>query len=192
MGIAKVIAVFGLSGVGKSTILQRVMAESGGLAAVVNAGDLIGRRTLNNKSGETLRLLPAEDIQHNQEILVDELARERTTIGTQVLLLDGHCVIYNGDQLVPIPIEIIERLELAVLVFLQEEAEKIRARRLSDEKRTRPDLSSTELDKQQRHALDVCRSYESQLGLPLVIVTSGQWQSIARVVDEVAASTGSE
>ena len=192
MGIARVIAVFGLSGVGKSTTLQRVVAESGGLAAVVNAGTLIGRRTLSNRLGETLRLLPAERIQHNQEILIEELARERTTVGAQVLLLDGHCVIDNGDQLVPIPIEIIERLDLAALVFLQEGAEKIRARRLSDEKRTRPDLSSTELDKQQRHALDVCSGYASELGLPISIVNSGQWQSVARVVDEVVASTGSE
>ena len=58
MGVTKVIAVFGLSGVGKSTILKRVVAESGGLATVVNAGVLIGRQTLNDKSSEALRLLP--------------------------------------------------------------------------------------------------------------------------------------
>ena len=191
MEITKVIAVFGLSGVGKSTTLERVVAESEGLATVVNAGVLIRRQMLNDESGETLRLLPAEDIQHNQEILVEELARERSTINAQVLLLDGHCVIDNGDRLVPIPVEIIERLNLAALVFVQDEAGKIRARRLTDEKRTRPDLSPTELAKQQEQALEICASYASELGLPLTIVTTKQWRSVARVIDEVANSTGS-
>ena len=40
----KVIAVFGLSGVGKSTVVRRVPRKSGGLATAVNAGDLIHRR----------------------------------------------------------------------------------------------------------------------------------------------------
>ena len=188
MGVAKVIGVFGLSGVGKSTTLQRVVNESEGLATVVNAGSLIGRRALNNGLGETLRLLPTEDILHNQEILVEELARERAIVGIEVILLDGHCVVDNGDQLVPIPVEIIERLNLSALVFVQEETEKIRTRRLRDEKRKRPDLSSTELTMQQRRALEVCSSYASELELSLTIITTDQWQSVARVVYEVAKS----
>ena len=192
MGLTKVIAVFGLSGVGKSTTLKRVVAESGGLATVVNAGVLIRRQTLNDESSEALRLLPTEDIQRNQEILVEELARERTAIGAHVLLLDGHCVIDNGDQLVPIPVEIIEQLDLAALVFVQEEAREIRARRLGDEKRMRPDLSPAEIAKQQNQALEICDSYASELGLSLTVVTTEQWQSVARLVEDVAMPTGSD
>ncbi len=188
MGVAKVIGVFGLSGVGKSTTLQRVANESEGLATVVNAGALIGRRALNNGSGEALRLLPTEDIHHNQEILVEELARERTIVGVEVILLDGHCVVDNGDQLIPVPVEIIERLNLSALVFVQDETEKIRTRRQWDEKRKRPDLSSTELAIQQRRALEVCSSYASELKLSLTIVTTEQWHSVVRVVNEVVQS----
>lgn len=187
MGIAKVIAVFGLSGVGKSTTLQQVVAESGGLAIVMNAGALIGRRKQNKGSDENLRLLPTKEIQHNQEILIEELARERKSIGAQVLLLDGHCVIDNGDRLVPIPIEVIKKLDLAALVFVQEEVERIRERRLRDEKRSRPNLSVAELAKQQKKALEVCSVYASVLGLPLTIVTVEQWQLIAELVDEIAS-----
>ena len=187
MGVTKVIAVFGLSGVGKSATVRRVVSESRGLAATVNAGQLIRRRHGDDHTPETLRLLPAEEIRRNQELLVEELARARSTGGAPVLLLDGHCLIDNGEQLVPIPIEVIERLDLAALVFVQEGAAEIRARRLADSKRARPNLPSADLARHQQCALAVCHGYASRLGLPLTVVTAQQWPSILRLVEESAA-----
>ena len=117
MGMTKVIAVFGLSGVGKSTTVRQTVSASGGLAAARNAGDLIHRRLRDHGSAEMLRLLPAEQIQRNQEFLIEELASVRTTVGARVLLLDGHCVIDNGEQLIPKPIAVIKRLDLAAAMY---------------------------------------------------------------------------
>lgn len=188
--MTQVIAVFGLSGVGKSTTVQRVVTASGGAAAAVNAGDLIRQRLRDQRSTEMLRFLPAEQIQRNQEFLIEELASVRTTVSAPVLLLDGHCVIDNGEQLVPIPIKVIKRLDLAALVFVQGEAVDIRARRLADGGRSRPILSSAELAKQQKCALAVCASYASGLGLRLTVVTAEQWRSVMRVIEEATAKNG--
>lgn len=100
----RVVAVFGLSGVGKSTLVQGVVARLPGLVASVNAGELIRRNRRLPTSSDDLRLLQPEEIRANQDVLVRELDKERQRDGAPVLLLDGHCVIDNGRALVKYPL----------------------------------------------------------------------------------------
>ena len=180
----KVVAVFGLSGVGKSTMVERVVAAAEGLAAAVNAGELIGRRRPGQ--GDGLRLLSTGEIQGNQNLLVEEVAAERARPGPPVLLLDGHCVIDNGEELVPVPVGVIERLGVSAMVYVTADAGEIRARRLSDPGRKRPDLDEAELASHQATCLAVCTSYSVELGLPTIVVPVGEHGLVVTLVTYLA------
>lgn len=179
----KVVGVFGLSGVGKSTTVAQVVSTAGGLAASVNAGDLIRRRRVAGRRAVDLRLLGVGEIRSNQELLVEEVAVEREVPGAPVLLLDGHCVIDNGEQLVPIPVGVVERLGLSAVVYLTADAREIRARRRSDAGRKRPDVDEAELATQLESGLAVCAGYAVELRLPLVVVSPAEYGLIVTLVD---------
>lgn len=182
----KVVAVFGLSGVGKSTTVAKVEAEADGLVASVNAGDLIGRRLTGGRETDGLRLLSADEIRSNQELLVEELAVVRMAPGSPVLLLDGHCVIDNGRELVWIPVDVVERLGIAAVVYLTGDSGEIRARRRSDSSRERPDLDKDELARHQQSGLAACMSYSVELGLPMMVVSPAEYGLIVTLAAHVA------
>ncbi|MCY3621517.1 MAG: AAA family ATPase [Gammaproteobacteria bacterium] len=186
MAVRKVVAVFGLSGVGKSTTVAKVVAAAEGLVASVNAGDLIGRGRPDGRGAEGLRLLGAEEILRNQELLVEELAVERMAPGPPVLLLDGHCVIDNGEELVPVPVGVVERLGVAAVVYLRGDAGVIRERRRWDGRRRRPDLDEARLSSQQESGLMACTSYAVELGLPMIVVTAAEYGLIVTLVEYLA------
>ena len=182
----KVVAVFGLSGVGKSTTVAKVVAAADGLVASVNAGDLIGRRLTGGRETDGLRLLSADKIRSNQELLVEELAVARMARGSPVLLLDGHCVIDNGRELIWVPVDIVERLGIAAVVYLTGDSGEIRARRRSDSSRKRPDLDEDELVRHQQSGLAACMSYSVELGLPMMVVSPAEYRLIVTLAAHVA------
>ena len=182
------VAVFGLSGAGKSTTVAQVLSAAGGLAASVNAGELIRRQRPDSRVAEDLRLLGAGEIQSNQELLVEAVAVERKAAGPPVLLLDGHCVIDNGEELVAVPVDVIDRLELSAVVCLTAQSGEIRERRRLDSSRTRPDLDEGELSMHQESSLAVCASYSVDLGLPLLVVSAAEYGLIVALVEHLARS----
>ena len=184
----RAIGVFGLSGVGKSTVVKRVVSESGRLARSVNAGELIRRRRGEVEGGRNLRLLTAEEILSNQELLVAEFAEERSKGEAPVLLLDGHCVVDNGERLVTVPPYVIEQLYLSALVFIQASPEAIAKRRSDDGRRARPCHSNTTLRDQQEAGLSACTSYAIRLGLPLAVVTVDHAAIFVSLVKHLASS----
>ena len=186
----KVVAVFGLSGVGKSTTVAQVVAAADGLAASVNAGDLIARRRTGGRGADGLRVLGAGEILSNQELLVEEVAVERRALGAPVLLLDGHCVIDNGEELVPVPVGVVERLAVAAVVYLTADSAEMRARRRSDSSRKRPDLDAAELSRQQERGLAACTSYSVELGLPMMVVSAAEYRLIVTLVAHLARRNG--
>ena len=178
------VAVFGLSGVGKST--ERVVLEAGGLARSVNAGELSRRRRRDADHADSLRVLAAEEIQHNQELLVSEFAAERAKGGSPVLLLDGHCVVDIGERLVTVSVDVIEQLDLAALVFVHARLSVIAERRMKDSHRARPRRGEVKLSRQQEAGLVACTSYAVGLGLPLAVVTAEQYAVVVSLVDLLA------
>lgn len=184
----RAIAVFGLSGVGKSTVVERVVSASGGLARSVNAGELIHLRRGDVIGSRSLRSLTAEEILCNQELLVAEFAKERTKGEAPVLLLDGHCVVDNGERLVTVPSDVIERLDLSAAVFIQASPMAIAKRRSDDCRRARPYRSSATLRDQQEAGLSACMSYTIRLGLPLAVVTVDHAAILVSLVKHLASS----
>lgn len=115
-----------------------------------------------------------------------DVARDRS--GPPVLLLDGHCVIDNGKELVPIPVDVVGRLGVAAVVYLTGFADKIRARRRSDSRRRRPDLDEAEVSRHQESGLAACASYSIRLGLPMMVVSAAEYELIVTLAAYVAGT----
>jgi len=167
-----IIAVFGISGVGKSTLIDQVTNTKPNLAVSANAGVLIRQGRPDAIKKKSLRKLPSDEISRNQLFLIKELQRFSAKVNHPVILLDGHCIIDNGHELVPISSNIIARLELSAIVFVWESVDTIIRRRSDDPSRERPLLSAHETAQHQKFALDTCLRYEKELGIPVVVFSA--------------------
>ena len=130
------IALLGLSGVGKTTMLNRL---SGQVAFThLEASRLIkaeqARRSIAAQSSEALRTGPVLD---NQALLVAGFKHEARSIDGSIVF-DGHSVIDGGNGLIKIPADVFASLELQAICVLQAAPADILARRRGDAARTRP------------------------------------------------------
>lgn len=165
-----IIAVFGLSGVGKSWLIGRCVAHFPVLH--VQASQLL-REAKAVLSGErvTSEELRKGAVLDNQTLLIQAFARLRET-AAEPIVFDGHCVVDNGDQLLEIPTEVIAGLAVSHLVFVEGSAKGIIERRQNDAARVRSARSEAELSHHQQRAKAVCKVYSGSLGLPLTVVTA--------------------
>ena len=75
-------------------------------------------------------------------------------------------MIDNGEELVSIPVGVLERLGVAAVVYLSADPGQIRARRQSDSTRRWPELDEAELSRLQEMGLAARSSYSVKLGCP--------------------------
>src|SRR5580658_1283865 len=106
--MAKVGAVFGLSGVGKSWIISRYASIAN--VAHIQAGQLMR----DAKAALVAREVTSEDLRRgpvldNQSLLTDAFARVLSTEARPVIF-DGHCLVDVGEQPIEIPVDVIRRL----------------------------------------------------------------------------------
>ncbi len=134
-----VILVAGISGVGKSTLINAVRGEVD--FKVLNFGDLIFE-----KAKEILKVNHRDELFHYSHLpiykqlhkeVVKEIAKEKGNI-----LLDTHLTLYNGVGFSPGTLkEDIELLNPVALVVVVAKPETIYERRRKDKSRKRPLIS---------------------------------------------------
>jgi adenylate kinase len=184
-----VVAVFGLSGVGKSWLTSRYAKRFGVLH--VQASQLLRETKASlfgvNLTAEELRQGAVLD---NQELLVRAFTNVRRT-SVKPIIFDGHCVVDNGTDLIEIPSEIIVGLHILHIVFVEGPVEAIVERRLKDSDRVRPIRSVFDLGLHQHRAKEVCRNYSTSLGIPLTFVLAGDEDAFADVLSLVLANKAS-
>ena len=174
------IALLGLSGVGKTTLLNRL---SGQVAFThLEASRLIkaeqARRSIAAQSSETLRTGPVLD---NQALLVAGFKYEARSIEGSVVF-DGHSVIDGANGLIKIPTDVFASLELQAICILQAAPADILARRQSDTARPRPTRSADALAEHQGMAIEVARAIAEQLNLPFSILGNEDEAQLAALI----------
>lgn len=178
--MAKVVTVFGLSGVGKSWMISRYAAASN--VAHVQASQLMrdARAAVVGQpvTSEDLRRGPVLD---NQTLLTDAFAKVLAT-EMRLIIFDGHCVVDVGDQPIEIPVDVIRQLQPSCIVLVHASADEIVRRRESDTSRERPVRSADALAAQQDRCIAICADYAAQLGLDFVQVRASDEQGFAEVV----------
>lgn len=153
----KVIAITGISGVGKTTFVRKLAERiafqhltGGSLIARAQAGTTISR--------DALRLF---DLDENQSLLVEGFMAARDQSAATVIF-DGHAVIDGPSGLAKIPASVFEALNISLMVHLETDASAIQCNRTRDPDRMRPALSPTILQDHQihsrRHAMAIARA----------------------------------
>lgn len=161
--------LFGLSGVGKTTMGRSIIDREAGVAHL-SASDLL--KAAHSQTGEELRTADQDRLVANQVVLGDALDRWHFPVGTHHILLDAHSVVDNDRTLVDIPVDVIASLAPDRLIFIIDEPATIVARRASDE-RQRPARTAEELHAHQERSLAVCTDFSNALGVPLTVVRAG-------------------
>lgn len=181
----KLLAVFGLSGVGKSWLISRF--ASAHHVVHVQASQLLRDAKAaisgNVMISEELRTGPVLD---NQALLTQAFSAIILD-AVQPIIFDGHCVVDNGNQLVEIPVEFIVALSASGLSFVQSHPSAIIERRLKDVTRPRPARSVEEIELHQNRAMSVCAEYAKRLQLAIHVVDAGDEASFASAVTSILA-----
>lgn len=158
------VALLGLSGVGKSTLVGRVAAHIPLLH--LQAGSLIKAeqqyRAQSPDSSEALRTGPVLD---NQALMIAAFERlTRTT--TLPVVFDGHSLIDGRDGLIEIPSTVFAALSLDAIAFLAAEPAAIFERRRLDAGRERPARDLATLTLHQNLAKTAARRIADDIGRP--------------------------
>lgn len=166
----KTIGVFGISGVGKTTFINALIAKQPNWLHI-SAGTLLQGR-LMHVARDALRVRSEGGVLANQEIIVHGLSTWRQRTECDAAFFDGHLLIDSDTAVVEIPCDVIRRLELDAIIFLHGEASEIAQRRASDTSRARAFRSKEQLAAEQRKAMNLAQRFSEDLRIPLFVVCS--------------------
>lgn len=147
--------VVGVSGVGKTKMIKRFVANHDGYVHL-EASKLI-QHGINAQTSEHLRLLPKEKIVKNQSFLIEELSKYKQK--SQRIILDGHLVIYNNQELIPIPLDVVRDIAPHNVVLIQGNAQDIISHRINDQHKNRPNQTTDEIDQNQDFLEQIATNY---------------------------------
>lgn len=165
-------AVFGISGVGKTTLIKDFLQKSEGWSHI-QAGSLI-KSICQNTDRDKLRLSGKELILSNQKLMVTAFWQKIQFENLSKVIFDGHSIIDTGTELLAIPIEIIEALKPTKIVFVRNDPALILDRRLNDVSRDRPVITLDNINKHQDFALETANNYSAILDIPFEILRKSE------------------
>lgn len=183
--IGKTILVCGISGVGKTKLLDDVVKLLPS-SVVWRASEIIGAAR-NILDPETLRTLPAGEILQSQLLLVHGFDVQRRAFPDSLVLLDAHSVIDSDNGFIEIPIEVATHFAPSGILHVSDEPSRILERRLADTKRVRPARSLGQLTGYQRRSIAVCEGYSVALNVPLIEIRSGDVDGFTEAIWSVVA-----
>ncbi|MCP8686080.1 ATP-binding protein [Marinobacterium sedimentorum] len=174
----KVIGVFGLSGVGKSSLAEKICDARSDFVCV-KASEI-----LKNYNGTiAFDELTEDSVANNQRVLECGFEIYRQLNSEKNIIIELHNVIETPKKLVDVNINVFERLRLDMACFLYLEAKDLLSNRLLDDERKRPIVSIGELDKRQYYALAYFEKCFSTLGVPYFIITNDHYNGFLKIVD---------
>lgn len=181
MNNQKVAIVFGLPGVGKTTLIECFLSTRNDFIRL-SGGSLINGE-LSEQERDILRKESKDQVLSNQNILLFNFRKERAKLRDKHIIFDGHCLVKSGDSITVIPVDVIHGLEPDIIIFLDEPTEVIIDRRNRDETRPgREHESASDIDKNRDMQIGVCKDYSSKLNIPLTILTSPTLEDIQHVL----------
>lgn len=182
------VVLLGISGVGKSFLTRR-MSEFRPDLLCLSAGTLLIEAL--RADPEQLRTANREVILANQALLSEAVHRARSGRWQQTVLLEAHSVIDNDEDLIDVPVDVIQALEIAGIILIEEYVAYIRRRRKAD-LRTRPDRGLSKLDEQQRLSSNAALRYATALSVPIRRLSSEDYAAALNFVQELEHSSRPE
>jgi adenylate kinase len=171
----RTVALLGVSGVGKSTILRMLSTKIEFQHLQASALIKEGRQA---KDSDSLRL---SDIDDNQRFLIAGFHRS-VDPRSRLVLLDGHSVIDTPTGLVPIDIGVFSAIGIQQIICLIDDPEVIERRRANDTSRNRPQRDAGELKSYQDTALLHSAAISMKLAIPLHVLAPSQLGWLLRLI----------
>lgn len=160
----KLILVFGISGVGKTTLCNDIVRDKPDILRF-SASELL--RSATSETSEHLRTSSPDQIGENQNLIRQQLLARVPGDYDGIVLLEAHSVIDNGNQLVRIPEGVITELSPHRLVFLEAEPSLIAMRRQLQGEGRGEMRSVDEISQHQILAIEQASRYSDMLGIKL-------------------------
>ena len=180
------IALLGVSGVGKSTLLRRLAEVANFQHLQASALIRSAREALEAREIEP-DMLRHSNIDENQKLLI--LGFERAIDPTtEIVILDGHSVIDTPQGLTPISPLVFGALGVEQLIFLAQSPSTIVQRRELDESRNRPARSVLGLEKHQDAALTNSLKICLHLRIPLTVLSDSDPHKLAAFISAAKSS----
>jgi len=166
------IAILGLSGVGKSTLIRRMSValplmhlEASGLIKAEQAF-----RAQNPNSSEALR---TGTVINNQALMIAAFQRQSAATDLPIVF-DGHSVIDGREGLIEIPSSVFGDLRFDAICFLADDPSVIAERRRADIGRERPYRDVATLQDHQRIAEAAARRIAREIECPFIYIADGK------------------
>lgn len=177
----RTIAIFGVSGVGKTTLIRQFIGD-GREYAHLQAGTLI-KRALKTIPRDQLRVATPDQIIKNQFLLIDEFWKEIEEYKYSTVIFDGHSIVDNNQEIIKIPTNVIKGLKPQEIIFVEDEPKYIHERRTGDQSRQRADISIAEIEKHQDLAKRQAESYAHEIGIPFGAVKAGNLDTLKLLIE---------
>lgn len=172
--------ISGLSGVGKTWLLQRAMRTT--------AGQLLSASRLIRQELNRLYLEPIEhddlrklDITANQKALVAGFA-QTVDPDVDLVVLDAHVVIDTPKGLEFVPREVFAALTPSLFIFIEDSPEVILKNRSQDKTRKRPFRDVEALALLQSQALAATRQIATDLRVPFYTIPAGDVEGLTALL----------
>jgi len=183
--------VVGIPGVGKSTVVDKVVAGYPG-AKLVNFGTVMFEEALSRKWVKTrdeMRKMPVEKQKRLQTVAATKIARMRE----RAVIVDTHLFIRTEEGFWPgLPFDVVRAMKPTHLVLIIAKPEEIAKRRSADATRVRDSLASESLTEE----LELARSFlavsSTLTGAPMTIISNDEGkqeevaQSLLRMLEKAA------
>jgi len=176
------LGVFGISGVGKTTLIRQYLSIRPNILSI-SAGRILQDRS--GRSGEDLRRGAANSVQDTQAGLIEGFAEFRAANQGYGVIFDGHTVIDSDSGIVDVPLDIIIGLNLSAFVYIRDASESIARRRAADTARQRPERTSEILALHQDRAQALARDYAAKANSSFEVIQAGDIARFQAVADKL-------
>jgi adenylate kinase len=183
----RLVCVFGIPGVGKTTLIRQFTQEHRNWQAL-SASSLLAR--LVHQLPSHLRLADRTSVERNQFRIAQAIEQCRLESPGEKWLLDAHSMIDNDDEWIAVPTAVIGRIRPDSLIFLFDDAAHIERRRSAEPHKRRPRYSVHRIEEEQALALRNCLVYSSELKLDLHQISATDPAEFAATVAQITTRIG--
>lgn len=162
----KIVAITGLSGVGKTTFLQH-LAEHVPFQHLTGGSLIAAARDARPDERDAMRYA---DLDENQRLLIDGFSLARDP-NAPLVIFDGHVVIDTSAGLQELPVDVFRALGIVKMAHLEDTPARINTNRSKDTSRHRPTHDQKTLSQHQLASRAHAKSIAAELNVEFHIVT---------------------